>query len=332
MKIDIYSHILPKRYKEALFKTAKDGFYIQETVESTPPLFDLEERFRLMDKYEGLVQILTLGAPPVEAVVDEKETVDLSRLANDEMAEIVMKYPDRFPAAIACLPMNNMDAAIEECERAIEDLRFRGVQIATPINDKPLDSPEFIPLFEKMCEYDLPIWIHPMRPASHSDYKTENSSKYRINVEWGWVYETSVAMARLVFSGILERFPELKIITHHAGGMTSFMEHKIKSSYDRAEMREGDKTKQGLRKDLIDYFKMFYCDTALNGNTAGLNCACSFFGADHMLFATDAPFDSQLGHRTIRDTIKSVEEMDIDDSDRHKIFEKNARNLLRLPI
>lgn len=332
MKIDIYSHILPQKYKEALFKTADDGFYIQKTVESTPPLFDLEKRFRLMDRYEGLVQILTLGAPPVEAVANAKNSVDLSRLANDEMAEIVFKYPDRFPAAVACLPMNNMDAAIRETERAIEDLRFRGVQIATPINDKPLDAPEFFPLFEKICEYNLPVWIHPMRPVSHPDYRTENSSKYRINVEWGWIYETSVAMARLVFSGILERLPDLKIITHHAGGMTSFMEHKIKSSYDRAEMREKDKTKQGLRKDIIDYFKMFYCDTALNGCTAGLDCACSFFGADHMLFATDVPFDSQLGHRTLRDTIQSVEEMRIDDTDRQKIFETNARKLLRLPI
>ena len=131
-----------------------------------------------MDKYEGLVQVLTLGAPPVEAVVDEKQSVDLSKLANDEMAEIVMKYPDRFPAAIACLPMNNMEAAIEEAERAIEDLRFRGVQISTPIYDKPLDSPEFIPLIEKMCDYDLPVWIHPMRPASQPDYKTEVSYSF----------------------------------------------------------------------------------------------------------------------------------------------------------
>jgi aminocarboxymuconate-semialdehyde decarboxylase len=93
--------------------------------------------------------------PPVERVAGPEKAVELAKLANDGMAELVLKYPERFVAAIGCLPMNDMDAALEEADRAINDLRFRGIQIASSINKKPLDSPEFLPLYEKMHQYDL---------------------------------------------------------------------------------------------------------------------------------------------------------------------------------
>ena len=332
MKIDIFAHIMPKKYSEAVAKVAPKSFYNQKTIEATPTLYDLNHRFRIMDRFEGLMQVLSISAPGVEEVADSEKTADLAKLANDEMAELVMKYPDRFAAAVACLPMNNMDAALDELERAVNELKFRGVQIATPINGKPLDSPEFMPLYEKMSQYNLPIWIHPMRPGDYPDYRTEDRSRYRINVVFGWLYETTAALTRLVFSGILEQYPNLKIIAHHAGGMVPFVSHRIMSSYDRAEMRENDNSKRGLTRAPIEYFKMFYCDTAINGNTAGLMCAYSFFGADHMMFGTDMPFDSQLGERNTRETIASIERMDIPETDKQKIFVENARKLLRLPV
>lgn len=331
MKIDIFPHILPAKYKEALHKEIGMGFF-KSLHDSIPTLFDLDYRFRIMDKFEGLMQVLTIAAPPVENVGDSQKAVDLAKLANDEMAELVLKYPDRFVAAVACLPMNNMDAALKEVDRAINDLKFRGVQIYTPINDKPLDSPEFVPLYEKMSQYNLPIWIHPQRTRDYPDYRTEENSKYRMHLTFGWVYETSTAMARLVLSGILERYPDLKFITHHGGAMIPFLEKRIAGSLDHAEMLRGEKFKENLRRPQIDYFKMFYADTALYGSTAGLMCSHAFFGADHLLFGTDMPFDSQLGERYTRETIESVEQMDISDLEKMKIFEDNARRLLRLPI
>jgi len=330
VKIDIFPHILPIKYKEALYKVAPQGFYIQNVIDSTPTLFDLDYRFRIMDKYEGLMQVLTLSAPPVELIADSKKAVDLAKLANDEMAELVLKYPNRFAAAVACLPMNNIDAALKEVDRAINDLKFRGVQIYTPINDKPLDLPEFFPLYEKMSQYNLPIWIHPERAADYADYRTENRSRYMIFHTFGWPYETTAAMTRLVFSGILERYPNLKIITHHCGAMVPYLEQRIIGAYDHAEALRGAKYKQGLTKPLIEYFKMFYYDTAIYGSTPGLMCAYAFCGADHMLFATDMPYDSQLGDRYTRQTIQSIEQMDISDLEKKKIFEDNARSLLRL--
>jgi aminocarboxymuconate-semialdehyde decarboxylase len=332
MKIDIFPHILPVKYKEALYKMAPPGFYIQDVIETLPTLFDLEHRFRIMDKFEGLMQVLTLSAPPIEQIGDSRKAVDLAKLANDEMAELVLKYPDRFAGAVAALPMIDMDATLKEVDRAINDLRFRGVQINTPINNKPLDSPEFLPLYEKMSQYHLPIWIHPVREADFADYRTEKRSKYMIFHIFGWPYETAAAMTRLVFSGVLEKYPNLKIITHHCGSMIPYLEQRIIGAYDHAEMLRGARYKQGLTKSPIEYFKMFYNDTAIYGSTPGLMCAYAFCGADHLLFATDFPYDSQFGERYIRQTIQSIEQMNISDKEKKMIFEDNARKLLRLPI
>lgn len=332
MKIDAFQHILPVKYKEALYKIAPSGFYIQDVIETLPTLFDLDHRFRIMDKFEGLMHVLTISSPPPEGIANPEKAVDLAKLANDEMAELVLKHPDRFAAAVACLPMNNMDAALKELDRAIHDLKFRGVQINSPINEKPLDSPEFMPLYEKMAQYHLPIWIHPERPADFSDYRTEKRSKYMIFHVFGWPYETASAVTRLIFSGVLEKHPTLKIITHHCGGMIPYLADRIIGAYDHAEMLRRAKYKQGLTRSPIDYFRMIYYDTAIYGNTPGLMCGYAFCGPDHMLFATDFPYDSQFGERYTRQTIKAIEEMEISESDKKKIFEENARTLLRLPL
>ncbi len=234
LMIDAYSHVAPPKYRELLRKAApKETAYMIDTF---PPLYDMDVRFRIMDRYEGLVQVITPSWPSVELAAP-KQAVDLAKALNDEMAELVRKYPDRFPAAIACLPMNDMEAALQEADRAITDLRMRGVLIYTPINDKPLDAPEFLPLYEKMSRYNLPLVIHPMRNPDYPDYRTETESKYRIYNTFGWVYETTAAMTRLIFSGIMERFPNIKFLTHHCGGMVPYLAERIRQFQDLGEMR-----------------------------------------------------------------------------------------------
>lgn len=332
LKIDIFPHIVPIKYKEAIYKVAPAGFLGQRVLDSHPQLWDLEGRFRIMDKYDGLVQVLTLAAPPVEAIVDSEKAVTLAKLANDEMAELVAKYPDRFVAAVACLPMNNIEASLQELDRAIIDLKFRGVLLYSHINNKPLDSPEFMPLYEKMSQYNLPIWLHPTAGITSRDYTSESESKYLNVTIFGWPYETTVAMARLVYSGILERYPNLKIITHHAGAMVPFFDQRIIGIQDTDEILRRGKNKDKLTKAPIEYFKMFYADTAIYGSVPGLMCAHAFFGAEHLLFGTDMPFDCRLGDRYTRQTINSIEQMEISGLEKKQIFEDNARSLLRLPI
>jgi predicted TIM-barrel fold metal-dependent hydrolase len=332
MKIDVFAHILPKKYMDALHREFGPNPF-KEIHKNLPSLYDMDCRFRVMDKFPGLMQVLTLVSPPIESVPDSKKSADLAKLANDELAELVFRNPDRFAGAAACVPMNDIDAALNEIDRALKGLGLRGIQITTPIQDKALDSPEFFPVYEKMSHYNLPIWIHPERYLDYPDYRTEKQSKYHLQLIFGWVYETSIAMARLVLSGVLDRYPELKIITHHAGAMIPFLSSRIKGCIDHtAGIRKNQTAEHLLRRPLLDYFRMFYADTALYGGTSGLTCSCDFFGADHLLFGTDMPMDSQFGERYTRDTIAAIERMTIDEAAKSRIFEENAIGLLRLPL
>jgi len=331
MKIDIFPHILPLKYKEAFQRVNRSEIF-SKMHNIIPTLYDLDYRFRIMDEYDDLRQVLTLSLPPVETSADPKQAADLSRIANDEMAELVVKYPDRFAAAVACLPMNDMNAALNEVDRAIKDLHFKGVQLFTPVNDKPLDSAEFLPLYEKMCQYDLPIWIHPQREADYSDYRSEKMSRYALHSMLGWVYETSSAMVRLVLSGVLEKYPNLKFITHHGGAMIPFLNRRVASFIDFSATRLKNGIVDKISRPPMDYFKLFYADTAIYGNTAGLMCSYDFFGAGHLLFGTDMPYDSQFGLTFTGETITSIEQMAISDTEKKMIFEENARRLLRLAV
>jgi uncharacterized protein len=332
LKIDGYAHISPARYTEAL-RNEFPGFYGQ-ILGITPPLFDMEARFRVMDEFAPISQVLTVGpVPPLEHFADPRRAAELARLANDEMAELIAKYPDRFVAAIALLPMNDVDAALAEADRAIKELGFRGIYVHSNINGKPLDAPEFLPFFEKMAGYDLPIYIHPWRANDYAEYPVEDESKYAIASTFGWPYETTAAMTRIVFSGLLERFPNLKVVTHHGGGMVSFYEQRIVQHYGQFQSSYHDYSEisSRLKKAPIEYYKMFYNDTAIHGNAPALMLAYSFWGPDKLIFAADMPLgDPAFGMRSYTETIGAIEAMDISDEDKKKILGGNVARLLKL--
>jgi len=334
MKIDIFNHILPKLYFDKMMAVNPDIADIGKRVRNVPVLVDLEARFRVMDMFDEYVQIICLPAPPLERIAGPKLSPELARVANDGMAGYVQKYPDRFPSFIASLPMNNPDAALDEIDRAIKDLNAAGVQFFTNVNGAPLDFPELKPLFERMDHHDLPIWVHPERGANFPDYLTEDKSKYEIWWTFGWPYETSAAMARIVFAGYFDQFPNLKIITHHLGAMIPYFEGRVGPGWDQLGARTSDEDYgailRKLKKRPLDYFKMFYADTALFGSVAGTKCGLEFFSADKVLFASDCPFDPEKGPGYIRETIKIIEELPISETDRRKIFEDNAKRLLKL--
>jgi len=322
MKIDIVTHIAPPKYKVALGKVA---LHFEKHLERVPTLYDMDLRFRVMDQYKDVNQVVTIAMTAALAFDDPKLAVDFARLANDEMAELVNKYPGRFAAAVASLPMTDMDGALKELDRAVKELKLKGVQLFTPIKNKPWDLQEFTPLFEKMSGYGLPIWIHPVRPIDRNDYE-----KYFLDHVFGWPYESTAFMTHLVLGGIFERFPRLKIIIHHCGALVPFFDQRIVEAYNASSHVHGMENKTRLSRPLIDYYKMFYTDTALSGGTAGLMCGHAFFGADHLLFGTDMPYDAELGGRFVRRTIESVDAMTISDPEKRLIYEDNAKKLLGL--
>ena len=336
MKIDVFPHIFPRKFYDRMTQVSTAGRYMQKRTRGIPVLVDLDLRLKIMDRYEGYVQVLTLASPPIEALGGPELTPDLARLANDGMAEIVAKHPDRFPAFVASLPMNNPDAALHEIDRAITELQATGVQIFSNVNGRPLDEPEFLPIFERMARHALPIWMHPARPDTFADYAAEKRSRYDLWWAFGWPYETTIAMGRLVFSGLFDRFPDLKIITHHMGAMLPYFEGRAGHGLDQLGSRTDDPDDAGARGRLkrrpLDYFKMFYGDTALFGAWHAMESGLAFFGADHVLFGTDMPFDPEKGPGFIRDTIAAMEKMRASDEDKAKIYEGNARRLLRLKV
>ena len=310
------------------------GAYMQKRVREIPAMVDLDIRFRMMDQFGDYVQVLSLAAPPIEALAQPADSPALARLANDTMAETVARHPDRFPGFIASVPMNNVDAALQEIDRALDDLKAAGIQIFTNVNGRPLDDPEFAPIFERMARAERPIWLHPTRTATFADYATEQTSKYELWWAFGWPYETSIAMARIAFAGYYDRFPKLHVITHHMGGMIPYFAGRIGPGLDQLGVRTDDEDLtvhlKRLKKRPFDYFKMFIADTALFGARDAMACGLAFFGADQVVFASDFPFDPEKGTFNIRETIRDIDSLDISDTDRKKIYEGNARRLLRM--
>jgi aminocarboxymuconate-semialdehyde decarboxylase len=297
-------------------------------------LHDLDMRFRVMDRFGDYQQILSMPSPPIEALAAPRDAIELATIGNDGLADLVRRYPDRFPAFVASLPMNAADAALAEAQRAMVDLGACGVQVFTNVNGVPLTAPQYLPLFDLMAAHDKPLWIHPARGASFADYQSETASQFEIWWTFGWPYETSVAMARIVFAGLFDTHPGLKIITHHMGGMVPYFEGRVGYGWDQLGTRTSDvdytAVLRTLKRRPIDYFRLFYADTALFGAPAAVTCGLSFFGVERVLFASDTPFEPEPG-LYIRATIDVVDRLAISDDDRARIYSANAAALLKLP-
>jgi uncharacterized protein len=334
MMIDIFNHFMPKAYLDRLGRLIP-GHVAVTAFPRLKTLWDVDARLKLLDQFDGLQQVLSLANPPLELIAAPDQTPELARLANDALAELCRRHPDRFPAFIAALPMNNVEASLVEIDRAVNELDARGVQVFTNVAGKPLSGAEFRPIFRRMTAHDLPVWVHPMRGPNVSDYAGEQVSEAEIWFSFGWPYETTACMTRLIYSGIFDELPDLKIITHHMGGMIPYFAGRISLGFRQIFFGTSERNplaeEAGLAHKPIDYYKMLYADTALNGAIEATRCGHAFFGTSSCLFATDAPFDCEQGGSLIRDTIKAVAALPITPGRREMIFAGNARELLKLP-
>jgi predicted TIM-barrel fold metal-dependent hydrolase len=328
MLIDIYTHIFPGTFYEQMSKAAPRLGNIGKRMQAVVPVYNIEERFRKMDAYGDYKQLISLPPPPLEDITDTETGTHLARVANDAMAEVCIKHPERFVGFAAALCMLDMEGAMEELHRSIKDLGARGVQIFTNVNGEPLDKLKYLPLFNAMAEYDLPIWMHPSRGAEMSDYRGEERSRYEMWWCFGWPYETSVAMARLVYCGMYDRHPDLKIITHHMGGMIPYFDGRVGPGMDVLGARTTDEDITGilpaLKKPHAEYFKNFYADTAMFGATLGIECGVKYFGVGHTVFSTDFPFAPTAK------TIEAINSLELERNDLEALCEGNAKRLMKL--
>jgi aminocarboxymuconate-semialdehyde decarboxylase len=334
-KIDAFCHVMPAEYAtrlEGIVDDAPAAANLIKRIYGIPSMIDLDLRFSHMDEFgEDYRQVISLPAPPPEDL--GPHGVDMARLGNDGLAGLVADHPDRFCGWVAAVPMNDVDATLEEIDRACGELGALGVQIYTHVNGHPLDEERFEPFWARMAALGKPVWVHPSRNASWADYPSEDYSRYEIWWVFGWEYDTAAFMARLVFSGVLERHPELKILIHHGGSMIPHFAGRVGPGWDQlgartpADLQHQIEGPQ-LSKRPIEYFKMFYADTAMFGAAHAIQCSLEFFGADRMLFASDTPFDPEKGPAYIRSTIANLESLELSDVDKEKIYSGNARRVL----
>jgi aminocarboxymuconate-semialdehyde decarboxylase len=325
--VDIYCHIFPDAFFQEMNRIAPRLGNIGARLRGVKKLFDLDERFREMDRFGDYREIISLPNPPIEDLATGLVGLELARIGNDAMAELCARHPQRFPSFVAAVSMTDVEGSVKEARRAVKELGAAGIQIFTNIAGKPLDDGAFEPIFATMAELDQPIWLHPVRTADMSDYAAEKKSRFEMWWCFGWPYETSVAMVRMVFNGLLDRYPKLKIVTHHLGGMIPYYDGRIGPGMQVLGSRTSDedysKVLPSLKRPHLDYLHDFYGDTALfGGGIHAVRCGLEFFGSDHVVFATDTP----LG--PIAPTIEVIKRLEIPESDRRKIFAGNAERLI----
>src|SRR5579862_4962804 len=328
--IDAFNHFFPKCYYEALLATPAGAKDLGKRVRGIPALSDLDLRLRIVESFENYSQLLSHGLPPMERLWDPEKSPEMAKIANDGLGDVAAKHPKHFVGWSALLPMNAPDAAAKEAERALKN-GANAVQLGTNANGVPLDAPQFLPIFEVIAKSGRPILLHPARTRDMPDYPTEKVSKYEICSVLGWPYETGVTLARLVFSGLIDRYPGLKVIAHHLGGVIPYLEGRVGHSWDQLGARTSDEDYASLLKRLkkrpYDYFKDFYGDTAVEGARAATVCGVDFFGADHVLFASDCPFDKEKGPGYIRSTVAVLDSLGLSTSQMESICHRNAERM-----
>ena len=332
MRIDAYTHFFPKKFFDKLNELAGDYKDMGKRIRSLPALFDVDVRKKIVDGHKDYQQILSYPQPPIERFAKNPKDIDeLIRMLNDGFAELCAKEKDHFPGWVAQISLDAPDAGAAEAERAIK-MGALGVQIYTNVAGKPIDRLEYLPFWKKMNELGKPIWLHPARGAETPDYLDEKKSLYEIWWTLGWSYETGCAMMRLVYSKIMDNHPNLKIITHHFGGIIPMLEGRLGPGNDVMGQRTTDEDYVGLRKSLkkrpLDYFKQdFYADTAAFTAVPATKAGMEFFPIDKIIFASDCPFDPEGGTMYPRVTLEILESLNLSKADQDTIYFKNLERI-----
>ncbi len=327
--VDAFPHIIPayclERFCEVAQGPALDFLRGLRGRAYLAPMWDLDERFRSMDAVEGYAQVLTLCLPPIEQMATGTQAVDLARMANDSMADLAHRYPERFVGFAASLPIDDTDASVREIDRAVHDLGALGVQIFTNCNGRAMDDPRFDPLWARLQELDRTVWVHGARQPTVPDFAGEERSRYGLWAALGWPYEMGMFAARMVASGVLDRYPRLRVYLHHSGGIFPAFARRVNASWLelQAEAPEDAEAYRRLQRPPAEYFGQFFADTS--GQTpVAIRAALDFLGADHVMLGSDAPFTSPANH------LATLERVHLSPEDHALVVGDNARRTLGL--
>jgi aminocarboxymuconate-semialdehyde decarboxylase len=331
MKIDIWTHVLSPAYVDHLERDGRQGqpsFFLAQRA-----MRDIDFRLSVIDGYGDYRQVLTpLPAPLVfdADALSAPTLVEVVRRNNEELAEIAARHPDRFAAHVAATPITDPDAATEEAIRSVRDLGALGVQLEADAVNFPLHEDRYEPLFAAMEELGAAVWLHPCRTPGRPGFAPSTGS-FLLFLVFGWTFDTTITISQLIFSGIYDRHPNLKLIAHHGGGLIPHFSGRIEMMPPLAGLDPSGSLQEALdrlQRTPSDYYKMLYVDTAMFGSEHGAKCVVDFFGPDRVLFGTDTPFDAQAGSYFIPRTTADIEAAIDNKADRDAIFEDNARRIL----
>lgn len=332
--IDVFCHLMPQKYADLAMRESPNKSHMFVRALRMQAMSDMEYRAEVLKRFPGYKQIPNIVSPPVELFAGPDKSPKIAAVGNDEIKKITEQYPEYYDGFIAGIPFNNTKASVEEIKRC-KTMGAKGVQIYTHMNGEAIDQERFWPIYE-MCEkLDLPVLIHPVGGQTVPEYVNEDYSKYELWFLIGWPYQTTVAMSRLAFAGIFEDFPNLKIVTHHVGAMIPMLEGRIENGLKMYGGRTAPELKEQLtstklKGNPIDTFKKFYADTASFGSASAIRCGIDFFGIDHILFASDMPFDPEKGPGYIDRTLKAIDSLGLSKEEKKAVLSGNAEQIFHI--
>ncbi len=286
MKIDLHTHYVPREgytQRSTITKGASGeeamtigGMILPATIELGRS--DPKSRIQYMDSIGLDMQAISIMPPLIKYNINSEDGLILAQRHNDAIPAVVTAYPDRF-IGMATLPMQDMSKAVPELERAVHKLGLKAVEIKASINGKNLDEPEFLPFYQKAQELDIPIYVHP---ASELVAGAEQMQRYYLRNLVGNPLDTTLAIASIIFGGILERFPLLRFLFSHAGGYAPFIRGRWEHGYQFI------KASHSIPKPPSEYFKLLYFDTVIHFGPA-LSYLVDTVGADKVVLGSDYP-------------------------------------------
>ncbi|MBV9335121.1 MAG: amidohydrolase [Solirubrobacterales bacterium] len=333
MKTDIWTHLLSPSYAGHLEGSGEPGpgaFLLSQRT-----LHDIDARRAAIAAYPDYRQILAPIPGPhilVDPSLRAAGLVDLVRRNNEELAQLVERYPEQFAGWVAATPLADPDAATEEAARSVRELGALGVQLEEDAVNFPLHEARYEPLFAAMEELGAGIWLHPYRTPATPGSPPE-TAPFLLWQVFGWTFDTTITISRLIFAGLYDRYPDLKLIAHHGGALIPHLSGRIELIPHGAKLDPSGTLEahlERLQRPLLDYFKMLYVDTAMFGAAHAVRCVVDFFGPNRVMFGSDAPFDTRGGSYFIPSTISDVEQAVADRAARAMIFHDNARRILRI--
>jgi aminocarboxymuconate-semialdehyde decarboxylase len=272
-----------------------------------------------MEKHSVDVQALSQTAP-VLLGFQADDAAEICRLSNEDNFMLCKTFPKKF-VNIGIVSLLDVKKALEEVDRCFSELDCRGITVATNQNGRGLDRPEYFPFYAKIEKYGLPLFLHPTHWESYPLVDMEQG--WRMMHVFGWPFDTTQAVWRLIFGGVLDRYPDLKIVTHHMGAMLPYFSRRVEQNVIWA-------LKGKLPHPIQKYWPSLWGDTAVDGTSAAYPCGYAFFGPDHLMYGSDYPFGNDSGEDFIKSNLEGVKAMKIPKTALNKILGGNAQRLLKI--